>query len=143
MSQENILSSGSAAESDAILGKVREIVANSLALEVEEVLPDATLFGDLGTESIDLLDFLFQIEQQLSVKIQANDLTGIIQGGIPDEEFGTADGTVSEVGLAQLKKSMPQIDVDALRGNLHAEDVMNHFTVANLARIIEQRVDGA
>ena len=130
-------------QNDTILGKVRAIVAHSLALDLEDVQPDATLFGDLETESIDLLDFLFQIEQQLGVKLQANDLSQIIQGGIPDEEFGS-NGIVSDTGLAQLKLSMPQLDVDALRGNLQAEDVMNHFTVANLARIVEQqRGDGA
>ena len=120
----------------SVLTTVQNIVADALALDLDEVTPESTLFVDLGTESIDLLDFLFRIEQELGVKIQAAQLSEIIQGGIPDEEFGTPEGMVSSAGLAQLKKTMPQLDEDALAGKLPAEDVMNHFTVGNLAAIV-------
>src|SRR6266545_5806924 len=96
---------------------VREAVAAALGLEEDEVTAEATLMDDLGAESIDLLDILFRIERSTGVKIKASDLGEHIQGGIPDEEFGDEGGSVSEKGLEQLKRVMPQIDVDSLRGS--------------------------
>ncbi|GAB4586313.1 acyl carrier protein [Nocardia sp. NPDC127526] len=127
----------------SVIDTVREIVAEAVALDVDEVGADATLFGEVGAESIDLLDILFRIERRLGVKITTNELSERIQGGIPDEQFGTDDGLVSDIGLAQLEKVMPQIDPAELSGKLPAEDVMSLFTVRNLANMVEQHVPAA
>src|SRR3954466_10633779 len=103
------------ADIDAV---VKEAVVQALALDDDEVTADATLMDELGAESIDLLDILFRIEKGTGVKIQASDLGDHIQGGIPDNEFGDENEIVTPKGLEQLKKVMPQIDVDELQGSL-------------------------
>ena len=118
---------------------VKEAVVEALALDDDEVTPDSTLMDDLGAESIDLLDILFRIEKSTGVKIEASDLGDYIQGGIPDDEFGDENGIVNDRGLAHLKTVMPQIDVEALAGNLPAEEVITLFTVGNLADLVAQR----
>jgi acyl carrier protein len=122
---------------------VTEAVTEALALDEDEVQPTSTLMDDLGAESIDLLDILFRIEKSTGVKIEASDLGDYIQGGIPDDEFGDENELVTDRGLDQLKKVMPQIDVDELRGNLKAEEVISHFTVQNLVDMVKARGDGA
>lgn len=118
---------------------VHEAVVDALALDDDEVTPDATLMDELGAESIDLLDILFRLERSVGVKIQASDLNDYVQGGIPDEEFGDENEIVTEKGMAHLKTVMPQIDEDALRGKLEATEVMNHFTVDNLVTMVQAR----
>jgi acyl carrier protein len=125
--------------SDEIRSAVQESIVGALGVDEDEVTPNATLLGDLGAESIDLLDILFRLERKLGIKIQASDLGAYVQGGIPDEEFGDANGIVSPVGLAQLKKVMPQIDTDSLAGKLEAGKVMSLFTVDNLVGLVEER----
>jgi acyl carrier protein len=122
-----------------LLDVVREAVADALGLDEDEVTPDATIVGELGAESIDLLDILFRIERKSGVKVQASDLADAIQGGIPDEEFGDENEIVTAVGLAHMKTVMPQIDVEALAGTLHAEQVMSLFTVENLAGVVADK----
>ncbi len=119
---------------------VQSAVAEALSVSDDEATPDATLLGDLGAESIDLLDILFRVERKAGVKIQASELAAWVQGGIPDEEFGDDNGMISAKGLAQLKKVMPQIDPDALAGKLEAEKVLSLFTVGNLSDLVAQRV---
>jgi acyl carrier protein len=118
---------------------VKEAVAEALALDEDEVTPDATLMDDLGAESIDLLDILFRIEKSTGVKIQASDLGDHIQGGIPDDEFGDENELVTRKGLEQLNKVMPQIDPDEMEGKLKAEEVIQHFTVQNLTDMVAER----
>jgi acyl carrier protein len=126
-----------------IQSAVQEAVVGALGVGEDEATPDATLMDDLGAESIDLLDILFRIERSTGVKIQASDLGEYIQGGIPDDQFGDENGIVSEQGLEQLKKVMPQIDPDELRGKLEAEKVITLFTVGNLADMVAARSGGA
>lgn len=118
---------------------VLDAIAIALGVDDDEVTREATLLGELGAESIDLLDILFRIERATGVKIEAGDLAEHIQGGIPDDEFGDEAGIVNERGLAHLKTVMPQIDVDALAGKLPAEEVISLFTVGNLADLVAER----
>src|SRR5207245_1297113 len=98
------------AVSDNIESAVHEAVQEALALDEDEVTSESTLMDDLEAESIDLLDILFRIEKSTGVKIEAADLGEYIQGGLTDDEFGEG-GIVNAVGLEQLKKVMPQIDI--------------------------------
>jgi acyl carrier protein len=125
--------------SEEIHSAVQESIVGALGVDDDEVTPNATLLGELGAESIDLLDILFRLERKLGIKIQASDLGTYVQGGIPDEEFGDANGIVNPVGLTQLKKVMPQIDTDALAGKLEAGKVMSLFTVQNLEGLVAER----
>jgi acyl carrier protein len=124
------------------LSAVQEAVANALGVDDDEAAPDATLMDDLGAESIDLLDILFRIERSTGVKIQAADLGAYIQGGISDDDFSDENEMISEQGLQQLKKVMPQINEDDLRGKLEAEKVITLFTVQNLADMVAERANG-
>jgi acyl carrier protein len=122
---------------------VREAVVEALALDDDEVTPEATLMDDLGAESIDLLDILFRIEKSTGVKIEASDLGDYIQGGIPDDEFSDDSEIISATGAQQLHKVMPQTDPAEIEGKLKADEVMTLFTVQNLVEMVKSRADGA
>ena len=120
--------------------KVRDCVAEALALDLDEISPESTLLDELGAESIDLLDILFRIDRATGVKVQSDELASYVQGGIADEEFGDEDADViTPKGMDQLKKVMPQIAEKDLDGKLSPEDVMSHFTVANLTELVASR----
>lgn len=55
--------------SASILGGVREIVARVLFVPVGDVRPDSELISDLGAESIDFVDLVFQLEDLLGQKV--------------------------------------------------------------------------
>jgi acyl carrier protein len=121
------------------LAIVRSAIAEAVGVEEDEVQPEASILGDLGAESIDLLDALFRIEQVAGVKIQASEIADQLQGGLSDEEFEGPGGIITAAGLDQLRKVLPQIDTGELAGKLVAEDIITLFTVANLAGMVAQR----
>jgi acyl carrier protein len=118
---------------------VRDAVAEALSMSPAEVSADATLLGDLGAESIDLLDMLFRVDRKLGVKVKAAEIASYVTGGMSDQEFGTPEGMVNDRGLAHLKMVMPQLDVEALAGKLPAEKVVTLLTVRNLADMIASK----
>src|SRR3954452_4914468 len=123
---------------DDYLAPVQEAVANALGVDEDEASPEATLMDDLGAESIDLLDILFRVERATGVKIQASDLGDEIQGGISDEEVAARE-QVSRKGLEHFMTGMSQMDPGEWKGKLAADDVINHFTVQNLAHMVARR----
>lgn len=118
---------------------VRTAVADALGIDEDEVLPEATLLGDLGAESIDLLDILFRIERASGVKATVADIGALLQGGIPDEEFGDEDQVVNDTGLTHLEKVLPQFDRSQLDRPLTADQVLGLFTTQNLADLLLDR----
>ena len=52
---------------DAVYPKVAQAIADALAREVEECKPSSSIIGDLGAESIDLLDIVFRLERAFKI----------------------------------------------------------------------------
>lgn len=124
---------------EEIFEKVRAHVADALGIDPAEVTEAASFAGDLGAESLDMLDMLFRIEKSLGVKIAMADIGARIRGGLTVEEFAQ-DGKVTPAGLAQLKRALPQLNPDALNGELAADNVFTLFTVRNLVDLVEERM---
>ena len=53
---------------DNIYPKVSKIIADVLVLDDDEVKLSSSLITDLGAESIDFLDLVFQLEKEFGVK---------------------------------------------------------------------------
>ena len=56
-------------ERSEIFDKVQEVLVDALAVDDDEVTPEATLIGDLGAESIDFLDIVFRLENSFGIEI--------------------------------------------------------------------------
>lgn len=54
---------------------VISIVAQALMIKPEKITPDTRLFGDLGAESIDVLDIRFRLERQFKITIPDGAIT--------------------------------------------------------------------
>ncbi|MEU9959488.1 phosphopantetheine-binding protein [Streptomyces sp. NPDC050982] len=122
-----------------LLPAVQEAIADALGIDEAEVLPGATLLGELGAESIDLLDILFRIERVSGVKVTVADIGDLLQGGIPDEEFGDENEVVNDTGLSHLERVLPQFDRSQLTEPLTADGVLGLFTVQNLLDLLASR----
>ena len=121
---------------------VRAQVAAALGLEPDEVTSDATLVGDLGAESLDMLDMLFRIEKKVGVKVTMKDVSHILEGNLSKEEFVDEYGHITRLGLVQLQKALPQLDPVELEGKLDASGVFSLFTVQNLTDMVRQVGEG-
>ena len=63
---------------EEIFQTMRELVAEQLALEPEEVTMDTAFEEDLGADSVDLVELVMAIEEEFEVgEIQEEDLSGL------------------------------------------------------------------
>jgi acyl carrier protein len=121
--------------------KVREIIADALYLDKEEVTRDASLMKDLGAESIDFLDIIFRLEKEFSIKIPKGEIERRAKGNLSDAQFAV-DGKLTDVALAQLKKSMPEVSPEKFAAGLMVRDIPALFTVTTFANMVDQQLFG-
>jgi acyl carrier protein len=124
---------------DDIFAGVREALVEALAVEEDEVTPQATLVGDLGAESIDLLDIVYRLEKGFSIKIDRGEL---VPDDIVNDTQGVyvADGKLTAAGLAEVKKRMPNADLSAFESNPMIQNFASIITVKDMCCLVEQKL---
>jgi len=124
--------------SEAIFGKVTQVLMESLNVDEGDVTPTATLQGDLGAESIDFLDIVFRLEREFGIRIPRGELfpESVFQG---DPDF-VRDGRVTEQGMAELRSRMPYADLSAFDQDRRLTAVSDLFTVGLVVRYVEWKL---
>ena len=122
-----------------IFEKVRESIVEALGVDEEEVTPAATLFEDLGAESLDLLDIVFRLEKAFGIKIPRGGIQQDILAteGIKEEDV-LVDGAFTALGAQKLRERMPEIDKDRIHEGFRVDDIPTLFTVQTFANIVKQ-----
>ena len=62
---------------DAVEKKVVEIIARVLKMPVEKIRPEARFKDDLGSDSLDLVLLLYEMEDQLDLKLSDDEVRKI------------------------------------------------------------------
>ncbi len=122
---------------DEVLAKVKEVLTTALAVDEDEVTPQARLSADLGAESIDYLDITFQLEKTFAIKIPKGEL--IPENLFSNPEF-VANGKVTPKGLAELKTRMPFADLSKFEADPDVNKFRDIFTVDTLVRYVMTKV---
>lgn len=122
---------------DEVFERVRAELVDALAVDEEDVTPDATMVGDLGAESIDFLDIVFRLEKAFDIEIPRSEL-------FPEDILTNAeyvkDGKVTAAGVGELKKRMPFADLTKFESNPQVQEFGNLLTVSDLCRYVESKV---
>jgi acyl carrier protein len=64
-------------ERQEIEKKVREVLAEQLARDLEEVTPEARFEEDLDADSLDLVEAVLALEEELGVDIPEEEMEGV------------------------------------------------------------------
>ena len=124
---------------EEILAKVQDILADALGADEDEVSATATLVGDLGAESIDFLDIVFNLEKTFEIKIKRGEL---FPENLAAEGDGlAADGVVTLDGLAKLRERLPFADIEAFAADPQVENIQDLFTVDMLVKFVAAKTD--
>lgn len=54
--------------------RVREVIANTLKVNLEDVIDTADIVDDLGADSIDVLDLIMALEEEFDITISDADV---------------------------------------------------------------------
>jgi acyl carrier protein len=132
---------GPVSTSEEIYGKVAKVMVEALNVEEDDLVPTATLQGDLGAESIDFLDIVFRLEREFGIKVPRGELfpEAIFQG---NSDF-VREGRVTDQGMRELHARMPFADLGAFEKDRRLSAVSDLFTVGLVSRYVAWKLGQA
>jgi acyl carrier protein len=122
---------------DEIFQKVQGTLVDALGVDEDDVSPGATLFKDLGAESIDLLDIVFRLERNFGIKIPRGEL---FPENISDPDL-IENGRLTAKGLAEIKQKMPFADLTTFEKNPEVEKLFDLYTVDTLVQYVSNKLE--
>ncbi len=63
--------------SDELELRVRNIVAEQLGVDIEEIRPDAHILDDLGADSLDVVELVMALEESFDIEIPDSAVEGL------------------------------------------------------------------
>lgn len=124
---------------DEVFAKVRDILVEALGVDEPDVTPDAAIMGDLGAESIDILDIIFRLEKGFGIKIPTGDL--FPDNVLNNPEF-VVNGKLTPAGVAKLKETTPHIDYGDFESDPEVNKLMGLFKVQTIVNYVLRKVNG-
>src|SRR4051794_17313137 len=121
---------------DEIFEKIQSTLVDALGVDEDDVTPDATLFNDLGAESIDLLDIVFRLERNFGIKIPRGEL---FPENVSDPDL-TQDGKLTPKGLEEMKQRMPFLDLSGFAASPEVDKLLDLYTVDMLVQYVSSKL---
>ena len=120
---------------DSVYPKVKTIIADVLVLDEEDVTLSSRLIADLGAESIDFLDLVFQLEKEFSIKIPRGQLEKNARGDLTEQEFEQG-GVLTPAGMASLQRYLAEVPEEQFKPNMKLSEIPFLFTVETFCKLI-------
>jgi acyl carrier protein len=118
-----------------VMRGVCECIAAVVDIAPTSVRESDCVIGDLGADSLDLLDLVFHLEQRFKVRITPRGIEREAQaklGGVPIE----IDGVYTREALAELRKALPEIPPEEMREGLRTAELPRRFRVATFVNLV-------
>ena len=125
---------------ESVYPKVQDIIADVLVIDKSEIALNSRLIADLGAESIDFLDLVFQLEKEYSIKIPRGQLEKNARGDLTEEEFEKG-GVLTAKGLVALKSYLSEVPAEYFKDNMKVNEIPMLFTVETFCKLVVAAVN--
>ena len=120
---------------ESVYPKVREIIADVLVIDEDDVSLNSRLIVDLGAESIDFLDFVFKLEKEFTIKIPRGQLEKNARGDLDESKFEKG-GVLTPDGMQALKNYLSEVPAEHFKANMKMNEIPMLFTVETFCKLI-------
>ena len=125
---------------DEIFIDVCEVIESSTGINKNEIKLESTLFDELGVDSIDLVDILFELETLFDLELNISDIELKAKeelGDIPYE----IDGVITEEGLKALRIHITEIDSEKLEYGITIHQLIQLFSTHSLCKLVHYKME--
>lgn len=120
------------------LSRVKSSLSEVLALDPSKIGDGSSLIGDLGADSLDLVELMFVLERQFGVRLTQDDLRLTRQLGLSEEAIHQNE-VLTPLALAKLRELFPDSH-DVLVEGVNRRQLASLLTVRHVAASIESKL---
>lgn len=117
--------------------KVIECVAASLVKDSTQMNTKTLIISELGADSLDFMDIIFQLESAFGLRLQKEDFDFILRTGI-SRESAIIDGVLSDEAKIKLKNWLPTL---AIEKALAPKDLAQFVSIESMVKVIEENLN--
>lgn len=125
---------------ESVYPKIREIIADVLVVDEAEISLSSRLISDLGAESIDFLDLVFQLEKEFAIKLPRGQLEKNARGDLAEDEFEQG-GVLTEKGMLALKQYLSEVPSEYFKPGMKVNEIPMLFTVETFCKLVISAVE--
>lgn len=127
-----------AAIPDSIFQTVKALIVDALAVEPDEVTLGSRLVDDLGADSLDFVDIVFQLDQELDIKVREGEFNFLTRLDFSSPEV-MQEGFLTEPVIAELEKWLPAIAEQPDRMRITPQQLFSLITVEAICIVAAKR----
>lgn len=121
-------------ELEQVIMSVREILAQLLVLELDEIDADSSIVEDLGADSLDIVDLSFQLGRRYGCALPKTSVLDHTVAVCGDASEYLHQGRLTEAGVELLESSLSAYAPGQLKAGLTPADIFARTTVRNWAQ---------
>jgi acyl carrier protein len=118
--------------------KFYDCFVQSLGVDRDDLTLEKRLLEDLGADSLDLLDLVFNLEQAFGISIPRGEFEKRAREKLGETPF-EVNGVITEEGLAALREGMPE-SADRIKSGMRTHQIPMLFTVQSFYNMVADRV---
>jgi acyl carrier protein len=127
---------------EEILDGVRASVSEALDVPIEKIQADSRLIVDLGADSLDLLDLIFQLERRFKIKLPMKELQERMKSELEGRPV-EINGVYTLEAMDRIRGVMAEVPAEELPDGLRVADLPKRFRVSTMVRWVQQALETA
>jgi acyl carrier protein len=120
-----------------VFAGVRDCLASALDVPAESIRLEDKIVDDLGADSLDFLDIIFQLEQRFKIPINPREIERRARAGLEGRPF-EVDGVYTPEAVEELRRALPEIPADELAEGLTVAGLPRRFRAATMVNLVER-----
>lgn len=125
---------------DDVFEAVRVCVAESLMVEPAQVALSSRLVDDLGADSLDFVDIVFQLERALDVQVRGSEFEWLTRLDFSSPEV-MQGGFLTDAVVARLATWLPALSTVEDRTKITPRMLFSLITVEAMCLVAQRRLD--
>jgi acyl carrier protein len=124
---------------NAVFSVVQKCIAESLMVDPEQVTLHSRLVDDLGADSLDFVDIVFQLERELSVRVRGSEFEWLTRLDFASPEI-MQEGFLTDPVIERLSGWLPALATVADRKKVTARMLFSLISVEAMCLVAERQL---
>lgn len=125
---------------DDVLETVTRCIADALALDPAEIAVESRLIDDLGADSLDFVDIIFQLDQALDIRVRESEFNFLTRLDFSSPEV-MKEGHLTPEVVAKLETWLPGLRKLPDKSRVTPQELFGLIDVEAICIVASRRLD--